>query len=430
MSLIDAVVGYEVLDSRGNPTVEVEVTLADGATGRATVPSGASTGANEAVELRDGDPTRYLGRGVLQAVAAVNDEIGRALAGRDAMDQRAIDLTMISLDDTPNKGRLGANALLGVSLAVAKAAAASARVPFYRHVGTMVADSEAILPVPLINIINGGAHADNALDFQEFMIAPVGARTFGEGIRMAAEVFHTLRGLIAAAGFHTNVGDEGGFAPDLRTAEDALDLVVAAIERAGYRAGDDIAIAIDPAASELYDGGRYIYRGEGVERSIDEQVAYLAALTSRYPIRSIEDGMGEHDTMGWQRLTSRLGGTTQLVGDDVFCTHPRLLREGIEAGVANAILIKPNQIGTLTETLDTMAIARASGYAAVMSHRSGETEDVTIAHLAVATGCGQIKTGSLSRSDRTAKYNELLRIERALGDRARYGEIPLPRVMR
>ena len=430
MSLIDAVVGYEVLDSRGNPTVEVEVTLADGATGRATVPSGASTGANEAVELRDGDPTRYLGRGVLQAVAAVNDEIGRALAGQDAMDQRAIDLTMIALDDTPNKRRLGANALLGVSLAVAKAAAASARVPLYRHVGTMVADSEAILPVPLINIINGGAHADNALDFQEFMIAPVGARKFGEGIRMAAEVFHTLRGLIAAAGFNTNVGDEGGFAPDLRTAEEALDLVVAAIERAGYRAGDDIAIAIDPAASELYDGGRYIYRGEGVERSIDEQVAYLAELTSRYPIRSIEDGMGEHDTIGWQRLTSRLGGTTQLVGDDVFCTHPRLLREGIEADIANAILIKPNQIGTLTETLDTMAIARASGYAAVMSHRSGETEDVTIAHLAVATGCGQIKTGSLSRSDRTAKYNELLRIERALGDRARYGEIPLPRVMR
>lgn len=417
MSRIREVMGYEVLDSRGNPTVEVEVTLADGTRGRATVPSGASTGAREAVERRDGDAARYLGRGVLGAVNAVNTELRAALRGTDARDQREVDQILIAADGTANKARLGANALLGVSLASARAAATSAGLPLHAHVGG--ADA-VLLPVPLINIVNGGAHADNALDFQEFMIAPVGAPTFAEALRMGSEVFHTLRGLIRAAGFHTNVGDEGGFAPGLRTAEDALDLIVSAIERAGYRAGGEIVLAIDPAASELFEDGRYVYRGEGVVRTMAEQVDYLATLAARYPLGSIEDGMAERDAAGWQQLTQRLGDDCQLVGDDVFCTHPRLLRDGIEAGLANAILIKPNQIGTLTETLDTMAVARAGGYAAVMSHRSGETEDVTVADLAVATGCGQIKTGSLSRADRTAKYNQLLRIERTLGARARY----------
>lgn len=417
MSEISQVQGYEVLDSRGNPTVEVEVTLADGATGRATVPSGASTGAREAVELRDGDPARYLGKGVSRAVAAVNTELRAALAGVDARDQRRVDGIMTALDGTPDKGRLGANALLGVSLAVAHAAAASGRQALFAHLGGPQAH---VLPVPMINIVNGGAHADNAIDFQEFMIVPVGAPDFAEGVRMASEVFHTLRLDLKAAGFNTNVGDEGGFAPDLRAADEALDFILRAVERAGYRAGTDVALAIDPAASEFHENGSYVYRGEGVTRSAEAQVDYLAGLVARYPIVSIEDGMAEDDLAGWKLLTARLGGRCQLVGDDVFCTNAALLRQGIEAGVANAILVKANQIGTLTETLDTVGVARAAGYAAVMSHRSGETEDTSIADLAVATGCGQIKTGSVSRSDRTAKYNQLIRIERALGARARY----------
>ena len=411
------VVGQEVLDSRGNPTVEVEVVLEDGAMGRAIVPSGESTGAREAVELRDGNPRRFLGRGVLCAVQAVNTTLREALVGCDASDQAQIDTLMIDLDGTPDKGRLGANALLGVSLAVARAAAASQHLPLFAYLG---GERATLLPVPLINVINGGAHADNALDFQEFMIAPVGAPTFAEAVRSSAEVFHTLRGLLKAAGHNTNVGDEGGFAPELHTADDALDFLVEAISRAGYRAGDDIALALDPASSELYVDGQYRYAGEGVTRSREMQVDYLASLAKRYPIVSIEDGMAEDDLHGWQLLTQRLGKHCQLVGDDVFCTHPTLLREGVDRGMANAILVKANQIGTLSEMLETVRVAHGHGYAAVMSHRSGETEDVTIADLAVATRCGQIKTGSLSRADRTAKYNQLLRIERQLGDRAVY----------
>ncbi|MGE8367318.1 phosphopyruvate hydratase [Cupriavidus sp.] len=417
MSQIARVQGYEVLDSRGNPTVEVEVTLADGAAGRATVPSGASTGEREAVELRDLDPRRYLGKGVTRAVGAVNTELRAALAGVDAREQRQVDDIMIRLDGTPNKGRLGANALLGVSLAVAHAAAASARSSLFAHVGGPRA---SVLPVPMINIINGGAHADNTIDFQEFMIVPVGAPGFAEGVRMASEIFHTLRLALKAAGFNTNVGDEGGFAPDLRTAEEALDFILRAIETAGYRAGTEVMLAIDPAASELFAGGEYVYRGEGVTRSSEAQVDYLAGLASRYPIFSIEDGMAENDAGGWKLLTSRLGDRCQLVGDDVFCTNAALLRAGIGSGIGNSILVKANQIGTLSEMLDTVGVAHAAGYTAVMSHRSGETEDVSIADLAVATGCGQIKTGSISRSDRTAKYNQLIRIERTLGARAQY----------
>ena len=417
MGRIAAVMGMEVLDSRGNPTVEVEVVLGNGATGRAIVPSGASTGAREALELRDGDPSRFLGRGVSRAVQAVNTTLRDALTGCDALDQAQIDTLMIDLDGTPGKSRLGANALLGVSLAVARAAAAAKGQPLFASLG---GDSATLLPLPLINVINGGAHADNALDFQEFMIAPVGAPTFAEAVRASAEVFHTLRGLLKAAGHSTNVGDEGGFAPDIRTAEAALDFLVEAIGRAGYRAGTDLALALDPAASELYVDGQYRYAGEGITRSRDEQVAYLAQLTARYPIVSIEDGMAEDDAQGWQLLTQRLGKRCQLVGDDVFCTHPTLLREGVDGGIANAILVKANQIGTLSEMLETVRVAHGHGYAAVMSHRSGETEDVTIADLAVATRCGQIKTGSMSRADRTAKYNQLLRIERMLGARAVY----------
>lgn len=417
MGRIAEVLGQEVLDSRGNPTVEVEVVLDDGASGRAIVPSGASTGAREAVELRDGDARRFLGRGVSRAVQSVNTTLREALIGLDADDQPSIDTLMIDLDGTPDKHRLGANALLGTSLAVAHAAAASNRLPLFAHLG---GDRATLLPVPLINVINGGAHADNALDFQEFMIAPVGAPTFAEAVRIGAEVFHTLRALLKAAGHHTNVGDEGGFAPDLRTAGEALDFLVEAIGRAGYRAGDEVALAIDPAASELYADGSYRYRGEGVTRSRAEQVDYLAGLVARYPIVSIEDGMAEDDVQGWQQLTRQLGKRCQLVGDDVFCTHPMLLRQGVDQGMANAILVKANQIGTLSEMLDTVRVAHGHGYAAVMSHRSGETEDVTIADLAVAARCGQIKTGSLSRADRTAKYNQLMRIERMLGDRAVY----------
>jgi len=414
---IAQIAGHEVLDSRGNPTVEVEVTLAGGAMGRAIVPSGASTGAREATELRDGDSRRFLGRGVRQAVLSVDSELRDALLGMDANEQAEIDTVMIDLDGTSGKSRLGANAMLGVSLAVARAAAVSNGVPLFVHLG---GDNARLLPLPLINVINGGAHADNALDFQEFMIAPVAAPTFAEALRSSAEVFHTLRALLKAAGHNVNVGDEGGFAPNLRTAEQALDFLVEAIGRAGYRPGVDIALAIDPASSEIYTQERYCYVGEGMTRSREEQVDYLTGLVDRYPIVSIEDGMAEDDGPGWQLLTQRLGQRCQLVGDDVFCTHPTLLRAGVDQGMANAILVKPNQIGTLSETLETVRVAHGHGYAAVMSHRSGETEDVTIADLAVATRCGQIKTGSLSRADRTAKYNQLLRIERQLADRAVY----------
>ncbi|WP_315131488.1 phosphopyruvate hydratase [Achromobacter marplatensis] len=424
MNIID-ITAHEALDSRGNPTVEVEVRLNDGAMGVALVPSGASTGQHEALERRDADPARYLGRGVLGAVRAVNTELRDALLGQQADQQATIDRIMIDLDGTADKSRLGANALLGVSLAVAHAAAASEGQPLWRHVGGVQAQ---VLPVPMINIINGGAHADNPLDFQEFMILPVGAETFAEAIRMGAEVFHTLRGKLLAAGHSVNVGDEGGFAPVLRTAPEALDFIMASIEQAGLRAGTDIALALDPAASEFHTDAGYRYQGEGVVRSREQQVDYLARLVRDYPIVSIEDGMAEDDPAGWQVLTARLGDACHLVGDDVFCTHPRLFEAGISAGIGNAILVKANQIGTLSETLQVLGMARRAAYGAVMSHRSGETEDTTIADLAVAANCGLIKTGSLSRADRTAKYNRLLRIERELGAAAVYaGRDALPR---
>jgi enolase len=418
MTAIVDIIGREILDSRGNPTVEVDVVLADGSRGRAGVPSGASTGAHEAIELRDGDKKRYLGKGVRTAVDAVNGEIFDALSGMDAEAQVKIDQTMIALDGTPNKGRLGANAILGVSLAAAKAAAAANRLPLYRYVG---GTSARLLPVPMMNILNGGVHADNPIDFQEFMIVPLGATSFAEALRAGAEIFHTLRAALKAAGHNTNVGDEGGFAPNLPSAEAALDFVLKAIETAGYRIGDDVMLALDPAASEFFADGSYRYKGEGKTRSIDQQVAYLAELTKRYPIVSIEDGMAEDDQAGWQRLTQQIGATCQLVGDDVFVTNVARLADGIKNGVGNSILIKVNQIGTLTETLAAVETAHKAGYTAVMSHRSGETEDSTIADLAVATNCGQIKTGSLARADRTAKYNQLLRIEEELGAQARYG---------
>ncbi|MGW6267726.1 phosphopyruvate hydratase [Streptomyces sp. NPDC055060] len=407
-----------VLDSRGNPTVEVDVVLADGSLGRAAVPSGASTGAREAVELRDGDPRRWHGKGVDGAVAHVRGEMAQTVTGRDADDQAGLDAALVALDGTPTKARLGANALLGVSLAAAKAAAASHRQPLYRYLGG--ADAR-VLPVPMMNIVNGGAHADNPLDFQEFMIAPVGAGTFAEAVRMGSEVFHTLRRDLLTAGHSTGVGDEGGFAPALRTAEEALDFVMAAIERAGYRPGTDIGLVMDPASSEFYRDGAYVYTGEGVRRTSAEQVDYFARLIDAYPIVSVEDPMAEDDLDGWRELTARIGGRCQLTGDDVFCTNEALVRDGIRTGVGNAVLVKVNQIGTLTEALGTVNAARRAGWAAVISHRSGETEDTTIADLAVATGCGQIKTGSLSRSDRTAKYNQLMRIEQELGESARYG---------
>ncbi|MFD7290008.1 phosphopyruvate hydratase [Streptomyces sp. NPDC059863] len=417
MTVISRVVGREILDSRGNPTIEVDVELSDGSLGRAAVPSGASTGAREAVELRDGDPARFHGKGVRRAVDAVNDRITDAVVGLHAEDQATIDATLIELDGTADKSVLGANAVLGVSLATAKAAAAAHRLPLYRYVGGVDA---RLLPVPMMNIVNGGAHADNPLDFQEFMIAPVGAATFAEAVRMGSEVFHTLRGDLLASGHSVNVGDEGGFAPDLRTADEALDFVVRAVERTGYKAGTDITIVMDPASSEFYRDGVYDYSGEGVRRGPDEHADYLAALVDRYPIASIEDPMAEDDHDGWRLLTTRLGDRCQLTGDDVFCTNEALLRAGIRDGIANSVLVKVNQIGTLTETLATVATAHRAGYTVVMSHRSGETEDTTIADLAVATGCGQIKTGSLSRADRTAKYNQLVRIEEELGPRARY----------
>ncbi len=417
MTAISLVRARQILDSRGNPTVEADVVLADGSTGRAAVPSGASTGANEAVELRDGDRARFHGKGVSRAVAAVNGEIADAVLGLDAEDQALIDETMIALDGSKNKGRLGANAILAVSLAAAKAAALAHRQPLYRYVGGVGA---RLLPVPMMNIINGGAHADNPLDFQEFMIAPVGAQTFAEAVRMGAEVFHTLKASLAAAGHHTGVGDEGGFAPHFTDADEALRFVLRAIEDTGYEPGSDVLICLDPASSEFFRGGVYDYVGEGRQRAVEEHIDYLLDLVSRYPISSIEDPMAEDDIAGWKRLTAAAGERVQLVGDDVFCTDVDRLRDGIDGGYANAILVKVNQIGTLTETLATVDAAHKAGYRVVMSHRSGETEDTTIADLAVAVGCGQIKTGSLSRSDRTAKYNQLIRIEEELGDRATY----------
>ena len=417
MTAIIDIIGREILDSRGNPTVEVDVILDDGSRGRAGVPSGASTGTHEAVELRDGDKKRYLGKGVRKAVEAVNGEIFDALSGMEAEAQVKIDQTMIALDGTPNKGRLGANAILGVSLAVAKAAAAANKLPLYRYVGGTAA---RVLPVPMMNIVNGGVHADNPIDFQEFMIVPLGASSFAEALRAGSEIFHTLRAALKAGGYNTNVGDEGGFAPNLPSAEAALDQIVAAIEKAGYRIGDDVMLALDPAASEFFRDGAYRYKGEGKTRSIEQQVEYLAALAQRYPIVSIEDGMAEDDQAGWKLLTQKIGARCQLVGDDNFVTNVTRIMEGIRNGIANSVLIKVNQIGTLTETLAAVETAHKAGYTAVMSHRSGETEDSTIADLAVATNCGQIKTGSLARADRTAKYNQLLRIEEELGPQAVY----------
>jgi enolase len=407
----------QILDSRGNPTVEVDVTLADGSMGRAAVPSGASTGAHEAVELRDGNKKVYLGKGVLKAVAAVNDELSDAICGMDAEDQVGIDSAMIEIDGTPNKARLGANAILGVSLAVAKAAADAAALPLYRYVG---GTSARTLPVPMMNIVNGGAHADNPIDFQEFMIMPVGAPTFAEGLRMGAEIFHTLKGALKKAGHNTNVGDEGGFAPNLPSAEAALDFVMQAIDAAGFKAGKDIYLSMDCAATEFFKNGAYHYEGEGKVRSIQGQAEYLAKLASAYPIVSIEDGLSEDDWEGWKLVTDLIGSKCQLVGDDLFVTNVTRLSQGISQGVANSILVKVNQIGSLTETLAAVDMAHRAGYTSVMSHRSGETEDSTIADLAVATNCGQIKTGSLARSDRTAKYNQLLRIEEELGSTAIY----------
>ena len=417
MTAIADILAREILDSRGNPTVEVEVTLVDGSVGRAAVPSGASTGAHEAVELRDGDKARYLGKGVMKAVAAVEGEIFDAVGGMDAEAQAKIDETMIALDGTPNKARLGANAILGVSLAVAKAAAQANDLPLYRYVG---GTSARVLPVPMMNIVNGGVHADNPIDFQEFMVMPVGAPTFAEALRMGAEIFHTLKAALKAAGHNTNVGDEGGFAPNLPSAEAALDFVMQAVSKAGYKAGDNVLIALDCAATEFFKGGKYVYEGEGKTRTPEQQADYLAQLASKYPIASIEDGMAEDDFAGWKILTDKIGSKCQLVGDDLFVTNVARLADGIAKGLANSILVKVNQIGTLTETLAAVEMAHKASYTCVMSHRSGETEDATISDLAVATNCGQIKTGSLARSDRTAKYNQLLRIEQDLGAQAIY----------
>ncbi|HEY0266130.1 MAG TPA: phosphopyruvate hydratase [Rhizomicrobium sp.] len=416
MTAILDITGREILDSRGNPTVEVDVRLEDGSFGRAAVPSGASTGAHEAVELRDGGK-RYGGKGVEKAVAAVNGELFDALCGLDAEDQIKIDRTMIALDGTPNKARLGANAILGVSLAVAKAAASAANLPLYRYVGGAKAH---VLPVPMMNVINGGVHADNPIDFQEFMIAPVGAPSFREGLRMGAEIFHTLKKSLHDAGLNTNVGDEGGFAPNLKSPDEALGYISKAVEKAGYRLGEDIFFALDPASTEFFKDGKYELEGEGKSLSPDEMVKVYADLARRYPIFSIEDGMAEDDWAGWKALTDAVGTRVNLVGDDLFVTNVARLKQGIEKATANAILIKVNQIGSLTETLETVDMAHRAAYKAVMSHRSGETEDSTIADLAVATNCGQIKTGSLARSDRLAKYNQLLRIEELLGDTAVY----------
>jgi enolase len=417
MTAIVDVHARQIIDSRGNPTVEVDVTLDDGSFGRAAVPSGASTGAHEAVEKRDGDKSRWLGKGVTQAVAAVNGEIADAIIGLDAEDQGLIDGRMIELDGTANKGRLGANAILGVSLATAKAAAEARGLPLYRYVGGV---SAHLLPVPMMNIVNGGMHADNPIDFQEFMIMPVGVESLSEAVRAGSEIFHTLKKALHDKGLATAVGDEGGFAPNLASAPDALDFIMQSIEKAGYRPGDDVVLALDCAATEFYKDGSYHLDGEGRVLAPDEMAAYLADLCARYPIKSIEDGMSEDDFVGWKALTDRIGGTVQLVGDDLFVTNPERLRDGIDKGLANSLLVKVNQIGTLSETLEAVGLAQRSGYTAVMSHRSGETEDATIADLAVATNCGQIKTGSLARSDRLAKYNQLIRIEEELGPVAVY----------
>jgi enolase len=417
MTTIVNVVGREILDSRGNPTVEVDVVLEDGSMGRAAVPSGASTGTREAVELRDGDKRRFGGKGVLKAVEAVNRDIFDALSGLEAEDQLKIDETMIALDGTNNKSKLGANAILGVSLAVAKAAAEASGLPLYRYIGGTM---PRVLPTPMMNIINGGAHADNPIDFQEFMILPVGAPSFAEAVRWGAETFHALRAALKKAGHNTNVGDEGGFAPNLPSAEAALDFCLKAVDAAGFKPGDDIVLGLDCAASEFFKDGKYVYEGEGKTRSVEEQVEYLVKLADAYPILSIEDGMAENDWAGWKFLTEKLGARRQLVGDDIFVTNVEILERGITEGIANSILVKVNQIGSLSETLAAVDMAQRAGYTAVMSHRSGETEDSTIADLAVATNCGQIKTGSLSRSDRLAKYNQLIRIEEELGDQARY----------
>jgi enolase len=417
MTAILDIIGREILDSRGNPTVEVDITLEDGSMGRAAVPSGASTGAHEAVELRDGDKTRYLGKGVLKAVEAVNGEIFDAICGMEAEDQRRVDHALIALDGSKNKSRLGANAILGVSLAVAKAAAEASALPLYRYVGGANAH---VLPVPMMNIINGGAHADNPIDIQEFMIMPVGAASCVEAIRMGSEIFHTLKKGLSDAGHSTNVGDEGGFAPNLKSADEALGFIMKSIERAGYKPGHDVMLALDCAATEYFKGGKYHLEGEGKSLDAAGNAKYLADLVARYPIISIEDGMSEDDWTGWKILTDMIGAKCQLVGDDLFVTNTERLAEGIKKGIANSILVKVNQIGSLTETLEAVGLAHRSRYTAVMSHRSGETEDSTIADLAVATNCGQIKTGSLSRSDRLAKYNQLIRIEQELGDQARY----------
>ena len=417
MSTIIDIHAREILDSRGNPTVEVDVYLEGGAMGRAAVPSGASTGAHEANERRDGDKNRYIGKGVLEAVAAVNGEIAGEIVGFDATEQVGIDRTMIEMDGTPNKARLGANAILGVSLAVAKAAAEFTGQPLFRYVG---GTSARVLPVPMMNIINGGQHADNPIDIQEFMIMPVGAENIREAIRMGSEVFHTLKKELQAAGHNTGIGDEGGFAPNLSSARDALDFILKSIEKAGYKPGEDIYLALDCAATEYFKGGKYEMKGEGKSLSVEENVDFLAGLAADYPIISIEDGCSEDDWAGWKLLTDRLGSKIQLVGDDLFVTNPKRLAEGITKGCANSMLVKVNQIGTLTETLQAVDMAHRARYTNVMSHRSGETEDATIADLAVATNCGQIKTGSLSRSDRLAKYNQLIRIEEMLGETGEY----------
>jgi len=417
MTAIVDVHARQILDSRGNPTVEVDVTLEDGSMGRAAVPSGASTGAHEAVELRDGDKGKWGGKGVEKAVQAVNGEIASAVVGLEAEDQAELDLTLNTLDGTPNKARLGANAILGVSLAAAKAAADALGTPLYRYVGGVNSD---ILPVPMMNILNGGAHADNPIDFQEFMVMPVGAPTFSEALRCGTEIFHALKSALHKAGLATAVGDEGGFAPNIASAREALDFILRSVESAGYKVGTDVVLALDCAATEFFKDGKYELEGEGRSLTPAEMAAYLTDLATAYPIASIEDGMGEDDMEGWKALTDLVGNRVQLVGDDLFVTNEKRLAQGIEDGIANSILVKVNQIGTLTETINAVRLAQTSGYTAVMSHRSGETEDSTIADLAVALSCGQIKTGSLARSDRTAKYNQLLRIEEELGDTARY----------
>jgi enolase len=417
MTTIVEVLGREVLDSRGNPTVEVEVWLESGAMGRAIVPSGASTGAHEAIELRDGDKSRYLGKGVLQAVKNVNEVIAPRIIGMDALAQVAIDQAMIELDGTPNKSKLGANAILGVSMAVARAAADALGIPLYTYLGGFNAK---VMPVPMMNILNGGAHADNNVDIQEFMIMPVGAENMREAIRMGAEIFHSLKAVLKGKGYTTSVGDEGGFAPNLSSNEEALQTIVAAIERAGYNPGKDVMLALDVASTEMYKDGVYHFEGEGITRTSEEMIAFYEELVAKYPIISIEDGLAEDDWEGWQKLTERLGDKVQLVGDDLFVTNTKRLAEGIEKGVGNAILVKVNQIGTLTETFDAIEMAKRAGYTAVISHRSGESEDTTIADIAVATGAGQIKTGAPSRTDRVAKYNQLLRIADQLDSTAQY----------